>query len=126
MQTILEEKEELLKEKKSRDKADFSSLKKKLIENLKKLSPDLSPMLARNDEDQESGTASTDQKEKDRDPKKVSKINVSDRLGNRRNPSPAADKIQRNIASITNEKRKDKEDMSESQGNLSDPEGDVL
>ena len=41
VQTIIDEKEQLLTEKKSGNNALFSDLKKKLIENLKKLAPDL-------------------------------------------------------------------------------------
>ena len=41
VQTIIDEKEQLLTEKKNGNNVLFSDLKKKLIENLKKLAPDL-------------------------------------------------------------------------------------
>ena len=62
VQTIIDEKEQLLTEKKSGNNALFSDLKKKLIENLKKLAPDLGLSLGNTSS---TGTGPTPEKAKE-------------------------------------------------------------
>lgn len=63
VQTIIEEKEQLLTEKKSGNNAVFSDLRKKLIENLKKLAPDLSLSFGNNNTNTSKGNIEEKAKE---------------------------------------------------------------
>ena len=108
VQTIIDEKEQLLTEKKSGNNALFSDLKKKLIENLKKLAPDLGLSLG-NSSSTRTGPASEKAKE-------VANTN-----------EPTATQAMTEVRDDTARKKLGgKENLGDLKEQLSDPDGKLL
>ena len=112
VQTIIDEKEQLLTEKKSGNNALFSDLKKKLIENLKKLAPDLGLSLGNTTRSQESTVEveSTD--------KNASKNIV--------NPIQAVTEVRYEPTKAGRRKTGRKENLGDLKELLKDPDGTLL
>ena len=110
VQTIIDEKEQLLTEKKSGNNALFSDLKKKLIENLKKLAPDLGLSLGNTSS---TGTGPTPEKAKEATNTNQPTTNPPQVLTEVRNDAPRR-KLGR------------KENMADLKERLKDPDGKLL
>ena len=120
MQTIIDEKEELLKEKKNENKGDLSGLRKKLIENLKKLAPDLNLPLGRKGALKTGGLITSDDVRGD-EVETNPKIQVGDH-----GASVTAEQLWNNSRDSLEKKIKDKGDITEGKGKLNDLEGNAL
>ena len=120
VQTIIDEKEELLKEKKNGNKGDFSGLRKKLIENLKRLAPDLSLPLGRKDARKIGGLVPSDDVRGD-EVETNPKIQVGEH-----GASVTAEQLWNNSTDSLEKKVKDKGDIMEGKGKLKDFEGNAL
>ena len=108
VQTIIDEKEQLLTEKKSGNNALFSDLKKKLIENLKKLAPDLGLSLGNSSSTRTGPT-----------PEKANEVTNTN--------EPTATQAMTEVRDDTAQKKLGKkENLGDLKEQLSDPDGKLL
>lgn len=124
VQTIIDEKEELLKGKKNGNKGDFSGLRNKLIENLKKLAPDLNLPLRKNSARKTGGLSRSDDL-KGTEVETIPKIQVHDHDGSEATLSVTGEQILSNGTGSLENNMKDKGDTMEGTRKLKDLEGNA-
>jgi hypothetical protein len=113
VQTIIDEKEQLLTEKKNGNNVLFSDLKKKLIENLKKLAPDLGLSLGNTS----TSTGSTP-------PERAKEVkNVSEHVVG---PTQAVTEVRYDTTGGARRKFGRKENLGDIKEHLKEPDGKLL
>ena len=111
VQTIIDEKEQLLTEKKNGNNGVFSELKKKLIEHLKELAPDLGLSLGNGNTSTSKGSPAKQGKEAK---------NVSEHLVS---PDQAVTEVRNDAAGGAKKKLGRKENLGDIKEQLKDPDG---
>ena len=112
VETIMNEKEQLLTEKKNGNDGVFSDLKKKLIENLKKLAPDLGLSLGTGN------TTANEGKKTAKEVKNLSKYPV--------NPTQGVTEVLNDANSGLSRKLGAKGNLGDTKEQLVDPDGKLL